>query len=189
MEMKRILAYFTCALLTWAGCQNTETPNPEVEKLGRATGPVGSGSVGSGPIGSGAHTPGVATMKMKVHSGQVVETMNVPNYTYLQIMTSAGEKLWAAIPKTDIRVGQSVEVMESTVMKNFASRTLNKTFPTIIFGTAELKVDRDSGVLKEAGAKEVPAGQGATPMMSTKKLPPGHPPINRPTDSTAGKTK
>jgi hypothetical protein len=64
--------------------------------------------------------------------GTVTETMNSSGYTYLQLDTAQG-KIWVAIPETEIKVGQAVTCAPGMTMKNFASKTLNRTFETIIF--------------------------------------------------------
>jgi membrane-bound ClpP family serine protease len=64
--------------------------------------------------------------------GTVVETMDSGGYTYLCVK-NAGEKVWAAIPKTEIKVGQEVTLIPGMTMKNFTSKTLNRTFDAIVF--------------------------------------------------------
>ena len=66
-------------------------------------------------------------------TGKVVEVINVENYTYLLLQTMDGET-WAAVGKAAVKVGASVSLENIMVMNNFESQTLNKTFPTILFG-------------------------------------------------------
>jgi hypothetical protein len=65
-------------------------------------------------------------------SGKVVETMNSGGYTYVSIENS-GNKTWVAIPQTAVKVGQNVTCQPGMVMQNFTSKTLNRTFASIIF--------------------------------------------------------
>jgi hypothetical protein len=44
-----------------------------------------------------------------------------------------GQKIWAAAKETKLKVGDEVEFPESTVMQNFTSKTLNRTFDKIYF--------------------------------------------------------
>jgi hypothetical protein len=67
-----------------------------------------------------------------VTKGTVVETMDSGGYTYLCI-ESGGQKKWAAIPKAEVKVGQQVELRPGMVMQQFTSKTLKRTFDTIIF--------------------------------------------------------
>ncbi len=77
----------------------------------------------------GAPSPGPgATVK-----GEVVEVKDVESYTYLRLKTKDGET-WAAVAKAAIKPGAKVTVENVTVMNNFESKSLKKTFPTILFG-------------------------------------------------------
>lgn len=64
--------------------------------------------------------------------GTVVETMNSGGYTYLQI-ENGGQKLWAAVPQTEVKVGQKVELSPGMTMQQFTSKTLGRTFDSIYF--------------------------------------------------------
>jgi hypothetical protein len=48
--------------------------------------------------------------------------------------TGNGE-LWAAVVQSQIKQGATVTIENAIVMKNFESKALKKTFPSIIFGT------------------------------------------------------
>lgn len=82
-------------------------------------------------------------------AGEVKETFDVAQYTYLRLATANGET-WAAVSKTAVRVGSHVQIDGATRMENFTSSTLKRTFPEIYFGS-------------------LGAGAGA--------LPPGHPAV------------
>jgi hypothetical protein len=64
--------------------------------------------------------------------GTVTETMDSGGYTYVCILKS-GQKQWAAVPGTQVKVGDSVEVAPGAVMKNFSSKSLGRTFDEIVF--------------------------------------------------------
>lgn len=64
--------------------------------------------------------------------GTVTETMNSSGYTYLLLEAAQG-KTWVAIPETPVKVGQKAACAPGITMKNFASKTLNRTFETIVF--------------------------------------------------------
>jgi hypothetical protein len=102
-------------------------------------------------------TPPVSTSRL---SGTVSEVRDAAGYTYLKIRTASGDQ-WAAIPQTVVKKGASVAVDAQMTLEKFESKTLNKTFDTIVFGTL-------------AGG----AGGGAVPpaaMLASAKMPPGHP--------------
>ncbi len=65
-------------------------------------------------------------------SGKVVETMNSGGYTYVSVENN-GKKIWVAVPATAVKVGQEVVCQPGMEMKNFTSKTLNRTFDSIIF--------------------------------------------------------
>jgi hypothetical protein len=66
-------------------------------------------------------------------AGTVLETFDVPSYTYVRLETSAGEA-WAAVPQASLEIGTEVEIMNPQVMSNFESKSLGRTFETIYFG-------------------------------------------------------
>ena len=65
-------------------------------------------------------------------SGKVVETMNAGGYTYVLIENN-GKKTWVAGPQTTVKVGQQVSCEPGMEMKNFTSKTLKRTFDSIVF--------------------------------------------------------
>jgi hypothetical protein len=65
-------------------------------------------------------------------TGKVVETMNSGGYTYVSL-ENKGQKLWVALPQTTVKVGQKLTCQPGMVMNNFTSKTLNRTFDSIIF--------------------------------------------------------
>ena len=70
-------------------------------------------------------------------TGTVLETLDVPSYTYVHLETADGEKLWAAIPQTRLELGTQVVIGHPTAMNQFESKTLGRTFDEIYFGTLE----------------------------------------------------
>jgi hypothetical protein len=65
--------------------------------------------------------------------GEVLETKNVDSYTYLRLKTADGET-WAAVPTSTVKKGEQVNIGNAMTMRNFQSKTLNKTFDKIVFG-------------------------------------------------------
>ncbi len=85
--------------------------------------------------------------------GAVVEIINTGGYTYVQVDTGS-EKIWAAAPEFQVKVGDKVTVPKGMPMKNYQSKTLNRTFDVVYF----------AGNIMVAGTEQ-PASQ----------LPKGHP--------------
>jgi hypothetical protein len=85
--------------------------------------------------------------------GTVLEVKEVESYTYLRLKTASGE-VWAAVSKAPVRTGDEVTLGKVTVMSNFESKSLKKTFPTIYFGSL-------SGTGAIGGGSALPAGHPA----------------------------
>jgi hypothetical protein len=66
--------------------------------------------------------------------GKVLERTDAPPYSYLKLKTDKGE-VWAAVEKTDVANGTEVAVKGATPMPNFESKTLNRKFDLVYFGT------------------------------------------------------
>ena len=65
-------------------------------------------------------------------TGTIVETMNASGYTYM-LVDNGTEKTWVAIPASNVEKGATVNYYEGMVMTNFASKTLNRTFDSVVF--------------------------------------------------------
>ncbi|MEN8199647.1 MAG: DNA-binding protein [Thermodesulfobacteriota bacterium] len=89
-------------------------------------------------------------------TGKVLETMDSGGYTYLQLDTGLSQP-WVAIPQAAVKVGEEVSCQPGMTMKNFSSKTLNRTFDSIVF----------SGGL--AGAAASPQGNGMGSMANPHK--------------------
>lgn len=73
--------------------------------------------------------PAVSAVK-----GKVLEVKEVESYTYLRLKTKDDE-IWAAVLKAPVKNGDEVTIENVMVMNNFESKSLKKTFKTILFGT------------------------------------------------------
>ncbi len=65
-------------------------------------------------------------------SGKVVETMDSGGYTYVNIEKN-GKKTWVAVPQMKVSKGQNISFEPGMVMRDFTSKTLNRTFDAIVF--------------------------------------------------------
>ncbi|MDR3580380.1 MAG: hypothetical protein P4L44_10495 [Oryzomonas sp.] len=100
-------------------------------------------------------------------TGKVVETMDSGGYTYVNLEKD-GKRTWVAIPLLKVEVGQELKLLPGVQMGTFTSRTLNRTFDSIIFSY---------GVPKDNAPKKSGA---ATSADSQPSLPPGHPSMGQP---------
>jgi hypothetical protein len=73
-------------------------------------------------------------------SGKVIETMDSGRYTYV-CLEKNDKKMWVAVYKMKIVVGQTMSFKPGVEMVNFESKTLNRKFDKIIFSTGP--VDRE----------------------------------------------
>lgn len=80
---------------------------------------------------SGADTAN-ATAGMPANEGKVLSTLDAPGYTYMELANTE-KRFWIAAPTTRVKVGDRVRFDQSMVMKNFNSKTLNRTFDQLIF--------------------------------------------------------
>ncbi|BDG10635.1 nucleotide-binding protein [Anaeromyxobacter paludicola] len=66
--------------------------------------------------------------------GKLVERIDAAPYSYLKLDTAQGET-WAAVPQTTAANGAEVTVVNAFPMKDFESKTLNRKFAVVYFGT------------------------------------------------------
>jgi hypothetical protein len=66
-------------------------------------------------------------------SGAVLEVLNVPSYTYMRVQTAQGP-VWAAVGTAGVKVGDRVTIADTATMQNFESKTLKRSFDSIVFG-------------------------------------------------------
>lgn len=92
--------------------------------------------VAQSPAPAQAHAPGRSEAPGDANSllrGTVLETMDSGGYTYIHLQLDGGAKKWAAIPGSKVAKGQHVTLLAGTEMGEFKSKTLNRTFDSIIF--------------------------------------------------------
>jgi hypothetical protein len=139
MEMKRIYCFLAGAAFTLAltACGNDQeqasAPAPAAENQTVAETPAAPAPASQGPV-----------------KGKVLETMDASGYTYIRLDDGSGTELWAAAPKTQLEIGEEISLQGGSVMNNFSSKSLERTFESIIFA---------SGVVR-AGDEQVVAGPG-----------------------------
>jgi hypothetical protein len=80
-----------------------------------------------------SESPASSPTESAVVKGEVLEVLNVENFTYLRLNTHAGE-MWTAVINTPVKKGTIVTIKDVIVMSNFESKILKRTFPTILFG-------------------------------------------------------
>lgn len=105
-------------------------------------------------------------------SGEVLETMDAANYTYVKVKTPSGD-LWAAGPKTTVKVGDTIAFDRGVPMTNFASKSLGRTFDSIDFVGRFTVAGAGGGAAGGAGdgedAASAPAASTAPPHAGVNK--------------------
>jgi hypothetical protein len=96
---------------------------------------------------------------MPLLSGKVVETMDSAGYTYVNI-ESNGKKIWVAVPQAKVTVGQNISFLPGMVMSNFTSKTLNRTFESIVFSSGVAGQGGEGSVHNPADNKKAPVASG-----------------------------
>lgn len=74
----------------------------------------------------------ITTDARPIIKGKVVETMNSGGYTYVKL-TNNGKDIWVAITEAVIKKGEEMSFYSGDEMRNFTSKTLNRTFDSVIF--------------------------------------------------------
>ncbi len=67
-----------------------------------------------------------------VFTGTIIETMNAGGYTYAHLKNGTGDA-WIAAPEFDAKMGEPISAALDMPMRDFQSRTLNRTFPLLYF--------------------------------------------------------
>lgn len=76
-----------------------------------------------------------ADMELSGNRGRVLSSIQVPGYTYIEVLSN-GRSLWLAGNPVELVEGAVISWRQSTVMQNFKSKTLDRTFDEIIFVSA-----------------------------------------------------
>ena len=137
MDLKKICFCFIgiAIILGLIACGNvtSETePAAPTDQLGRTPHPV------------------TAAPQLAAGRGKVGEKMDVSSYTYVRLDDGSGNETWAAIPKTQLEIGEQITLTGGTVMRNFNSKALNRTFDSIIFATGVIRAAGDKNAQRQA---------------------------------------
>lgn len=135
MKKVRLLIFLVPALVLIACGNNPQSQGPAEEKTAGAEDVT---QMTAAPSGNDTAVP--------VISGKVAETIDAGIYTYVLLDDGTGKQIWAAIPATNLEVGEEVSLRGGDmVMENFYSKTLNRTFEKLIFTTGVLHKDGMAG--------------------------------------------
>lgn len=111
-----------------ASPQDSDTAKPAAAASPHAAAPAGKADAAMPP----GHPTAIPSDTKLVNSGKVLEVIDSPMYTYLQVTSDKGP-LWLAVFKTDIIKGAAVRYSSGVAMPKFYSKSLDRTFDTIVF--------------------------------------------------------
>jgi len=83
-------------------------------------------------LGWAAEKPAAAAPAVSV-KGEVLEVLDANGFTYMRLKSRDGE-IWSAVASAPIKVGSQVTVENVTPMKDFKSKSLNRTFALVYLG-------------------------------------------------------
>ena len=98
---------------------------------------------------------------------RVLQVIPAGAYTYVEGMGETGEKIWMAGAALDVKVGDSMSFGQYSMMSNYESKTLGRTFDRILFVES----------WKTGGKVAAVANHGTAPAGAAGALPSGHPPM------------
>lgn len=122
--MRLSVAILVAAALV--ACKKPEAKSPAAK----------AGQPAAAAAAPGAQAPGTAQPAAQAMKGKVLEKLEAPPYSYLKLQTASGEA-WAAVPASKAAVGADVGVVNAFPMQDFESKTLNRKFAVVYFGTLE----------------------------------------------------
>ncbi|MFO7762077.1 MAG: DNA-binding protein [Thermodesulfobacteriota bacterium] len=140
--------------------------------------------------GQNASSAGGETIK-----GTVLETFDSGGYTYIKLDTTGEGEIWVATVNLDLQKGKNIELMSGPVMHDFYSKTLDRTFPEIIFSgglkgseSGPGKGHQMTGMMNSYGQQ--PAGRGQEePSFQDALKSEGMGPMSMPTESGRPQTE
>jgi len=66
------------------------------------------------------------------HEGKVISLLQASEYTYIEV-SNGKESRWLAAPQSALKPGNLIRYEDGSVMTNFHSKLLNRTFPSVMF--------------------------------------------------------
>lgn len=160
MKKFLLLSVSLCSLLAAAAIA-ADTPAAPAPAAAPA---VNAGHGGSAP----AADPQAPEARVNI-SGKVLQTMNATGYSYIYIEQADGSKRWVAVTEVPVKVGAEMTFKPGTEMGKFESKSLKRTFDSIVFSEGVIS-GADKGTVIDPGKGQgvSPGSQGATADKSKK---------------------
>ena len=119
----RCSAPLVCVVVFTAACSAGDQPDGGTPGTSLRTPVSASATTSAKPLGHAI-------------TGTLVERIAVSPYVYLRLTTATGE-LWAAVLEAPLTIGAQVTVYNALLMEQFESKTLERTFDRIYFGSLD----------------------------------------------------
>jgi hypothetical protein len=109
-------------------------------------------------------------IKSQPHIAKVIDKISVSNYDYLQVSENKND-YWIAVPTMPIEVGETVYFSKYTIMSDFKSSNINRSFDEIYFvedarksptPDEMKKIHSDALTLNKENVKVEPISDGKT---------------------------
>ena len=84
--------------------------------------------------GSGAKQQPLAPDEILPVSGQVLEILDTGSFLFVSLDWQ-GKKVWTTVPGVELKVGEMISLDHATMIKDFHSKALNRTFDELIFAS------------------------------------------------------
>lgn len=104
------------------------------------------------------------------HVANVLESMNSGGYTYAKV-DEKGNVYWIAGPQSNISKGSTISFIEQMVMKDFTSKSLNRTFDQLVFVSAMVSTDASGKKTAAANTQTLKQAHKNCDCDSEKKMP------------------
>lgn len=158
--MKSPLFVALTAVVALAACSKSEEPKAAAQA---------PAAPAAAPAAGPAAQPVVA-----LNTGKIAQIQRAGIYTYAEVQVTEGRTVWIAGGNLDAQAGDTVQWGDAAIMRNFTAKSLNRTFPEILFVSQWAKVGGEPAKMVAHGT---PGGAG--PVGTPPNHPPmaGHPPM------------
>lgn len=120
------LIMFSLAACSKKSAEKPFVPDPVIPSTG--TLPAGHPAINN-QDNSLAAVPGT----FQLQKGTVVSIIDIPDFTYLEVSQNNHPRWIVAASVVKVKKGDVIEFDSGTTVKNFTSKTLNRTFSSIAF--------------------------------------------------------
>jgi hypothetical protein len=130
-NMRNIGIIAALVMLALTACNKKPSEQPFVpDPVIPSTGTLPAGHP---PIGSQDNTMAAIPGTFQTQKGTVVSVINIPEFTYLEVSQENQTRWIVAASVVNVKKGDAIEFDNGTTVKNFTSKALNRTFPSIAF--------------------------------------------------------